>query len=110
MKNASNQVFGACWWCLDRFDWLKIFYLWLNILLQNTVKCQKKKKNQREREREVKTKKRERKEFLVLCNVRMVPSNMRKNKGTTKCDKSTVICDIGTAQCEAGTIKYEEKK
>ena len=48
--------------------------------------------------------------MLVLCNVRMIPSNMRKNKGTTECDKSTVIYDIGTAQCEAGIIKCEEKK
>ena len=29
--------------------------------------------------------------MLVLCNVRMVPSNVRKkNKGTTECDKSTM--------------------
>ena len=40
----------------------------------------------------------------------MVPSNVRKNKGTTKCDKSTVICDVGTAQCDDGTIKCEKKK
>ena len=40
----------------------------------------------------------------------MVPSNMRKNKGTTECDKSTIACDVGTAQCEVGTIKCEGKK
>ena len=28
--------------------------------------------------------------MLVLYNVRMVPSNVRKNKGTTKCDKSSI--------------------
>ena len=48
--------------------------------------------------------------MLILHNVRMVPSNVRKNKGITECDKSTVIYDIGTAQCEDGTIKYEKKK
>ena len=35
--------------------------------------------------------------MLVLRNVRMVPSNMRKKKGTTKCEKNIVTCDIGTA-------------
>ena len=49
--------------------------------------------------------------MLVLHNVRMVQSNMRKKiKGTTKCDKSTVTFDIGTAQCENVTIKCEKKK
>ena len=48
--------------------------------------------------------------MLVLCNVRMIPSNMRKNKGTTECDKNTVTCHVGTAQYEADTIKCEEKK
>ena len=46
---------------------------------------------------------------LVLCNVWMVPLNVRKNKRTTECDKSIVTCDVGTAQCEDGTIKYEKK-
>ena len=32
--------------------------------------------------------------MLVLHNVRMVPLNVRKNKGTTEYDKSTVICVI----------------
>ena len=40
----------------------------------------------------------------------MIPSNMRKNKGTTECDKNTVTCHVGTAQYEADTIKCEEKK
>ena len=72
MKNASHQVFGACGWCLDPFDWLKIFYFWLNILLQ--YKHHKMWKNiyiyiyihrEREREGEVKIEKRERKELFV---------------------------------------------
>ena len=48
--------------------------------------------------------------ILVLHNVKMMPSNMRKNKGTTECDKNTVTCHVGTAQYEADTIKCEEKK
>ena len=48
--------------------------------------------------------------MLVLRNVRMVPLNVRKNKGTTKCDKSTIIYDVSTTQCEDGIIKYETKK
>ena len=47
--------------------------------------------------------------MLVLDNVRMVYSNVGKNKGTTKCDKSTIICDVNTTQCEDGTIKCEKK-
>ena len=43
--------------------------------------------------------------ILVLPNVTIEPSNVRKNKGTTECDKSTVTCDIGTALCENGIIK-----
>ena len=82
MKNAIHQVFGACRWCLDPFDWLKIFYFWLNILLQYKHHKMWKKKNiyiyiyifierererarEREREREVKIEKRERKELFV---------------------------------------------
>ena len=35
---------------------------------------------------------------LVLHNVRMVLSNVRKkNNGTTEYDKSAVTCDVGTA-------------
>ena len=34
--------------------------------------------------------------MLVLPNVIMEPSNMRKKK-ITKCDKSTITCDVITA-------------
>ena len=47
--------------------------------------------------------------MLVLYNVKMVSSNVRKKKGTTECDKSIVTCDIGTTQYEDGTIKCEKK-
>ena len=47
--------------------------------------------------------------MLILHNMRMIPLNVRKNKGTTECDKSTVTCDVGTAQCKDGTIKCEKK-
>ena len=46
--------------------------------------------------------------MLVLPNVTMKPSNVRKNKGITECDKSTVKCDIGIAQCEDCTIKCKK--
>ena len=46
--------------------------------------------------------------MLLLRNVRMVPSNVKK-KGTTECNKSTITCDIGIAQCEDDTIKCEKK-
>ena len=45
--------------------------------------------------------------MLVLLNVTMELSNLRKNKGTTICDKRTVKFDIGTALCDNGTIKFE---
>ena len=48
--------------------------------------------------------------MLVLHNVRMVQSNMRKNKGTTECDKSSITCDVSTAQCKDDIIKYKKKK
>ena len=49
--------------------------------------------------------------MLVLHNVRIVQSNMRKKKKeTTECDKSIVTCDISTTQCKDGSIKSEEKK
>ena len=50
--------------------------------------------------------------MLVLHNIKMVPSNVRKKtkKGTIECDKSIVTCDVGTVQCENGTIKCEKKK
>ena len=75
--------------------------------------------------------------ILVLPNVTMEQSNMRKklgyhwmwqkydygttqyedktvkcekkNKGTTECDKRTVTCDIGTAQYENRIVKCEKK-
>ena len=34
--------------------------------------------------------------ILVLRNMRIVPSNVRKNKRTTECDKNTAICDLDT--------------
>ena len=34
--------------------------------------------------------------ILVLHNVKMVPSNVRKNKWTTECGKSTITCDVST--------------
>ena len=43
--------------------------------------------------------------MLVLYNVKMVPSNMRKNKGTIDYNKITVTCDVGTAQSKNDTIK-----
>ena len=45
--------------------------------------------------------------MLNLHNMRMVPSNVTKNKRTTECDKSTVTCDDGTAQYKDDTIKCE---
>ena len=48
--------------------------------------------------------------MLVLRNVIMIPSNVRKNKGITECDKSTITYDVSTTQCEDGTIKCEKKK
>ena len=48
--------------------------------------------------------------MLILHNVKMVPSNVRKkNKGTTECDKSTVTYDVSIIQCEDGTIKCDKK-
>ena len=52
--------------------------------------------------------------MLVLCNVRMVPSNVRKkNKGTTECDKSTMRTipsnvrkkNKGTTECDKSTMR-----
>ena len=48
--------------------------------------------------------------MLVLHNVRMVPSNVGKNKGTTEYDESTITCDVSTTQYENGIIKCEKKK
>ena len=47
--------------------------------------------------------------MLVLYNVMMIPSNVRKNKGSSKCDRSTATCDVGNAQYEDGIIKCEKK-
>ena len=47
---------------------------------------------------------------LVLPNMTIEPSNVRKNRETTECDKSTVTCDVGIAQREDGTAKCEKKK
>ena len=47
--------------------------------------------------------------MLVLHIVRMVPSNVRKNKGITKYDKSAVSCDVGIAQYEDSTIKCDKQ-
>ena len=43
--------------------------------------------------------------MLVLSNVIMEPSNVRGKKGTTKCDKRKVTCDIRTTQYEDETVK-----
>ena len=48
--------------------------------------------------------------MLVLHNVRMILSNVRKKNGTTECDKTIVTYDVGTAQCKDGTIECEKKK
>ena len=47
--------------------------------------------------------------MLVLLNVTMELSSVRKNKGTTECDKSTITYDVSTAQCEDGIIKCKKK-
>ena len=48
--------------------------------------------------------------MLVLRNVRIVPSNVRKKKKETiECDKNIVTCDIGTVQYENCIIKCEKK-
>ena len=47
--------------------------------------------------------------MLVLPNVTIEPSNVRKNKGTTECDKSTITRDVSIVQCDNGTVKCEEK-
>ena len=49
--------------------------------------------------------------LLVLLNVTIEPSNVRKKKikGTIKYDKSTVTCDIDITQCDNGAVKCEKK-
>ena len=48
--------------------------------------------------------------MLVLHNVKMVLSNVRKKKGTTVYDKSTVTCDDGTINVRKnkGVIEYDK--
>ena len=43
--------------------------------------------------------------MLVLYNVRMTSLNVRKNMRTAECDKSTVTCNVSIVQCEDSTIK-----
>ena len=48
--------------------------------------------------------------MLIIHNVKMVPSNVRKkNKGTTEYDKITITCDVSTIQYEDGAIKCKKK-
>ena len=48
--------------------------------------------------------------ILVLLNVTMEPSNVKKkSKRTTKCEKKTVTCDVGTTHYEDRTVKCEKK-
>ena len=50
--------------------------------------------------------------ILILPNVIMEPSNVKKNnnKGTIECNKNIIVCDVGAAQCDNGTVKCEKKK
>ena len=50
--------------------------------------------------------------MLVLLNITMKPSNLRKKKikEPLYVIKKIVKCNIGTAQCDNGTVKCEEKK
>ena len=49
--------------------------------------------------------------MLILPNVTIEPSNVRKKKKKTiECNKSTVTCDVGTIQCEDEIVKCERKK
>ena len=48
--------------------------------------------------------------MLVLFNVTMELSNMKKKLCTTECDKSIVRNDVGTDQCDNEIVKCEEKK
>ena len=43
--------------------------------------------------------------MLVLPNMTIEPSIVRKKKWTTKHDKSTVTCNLGIAKFENGAIK-----
>ena len=46
--------------------------------------------------------------MLVLLNVTMELSNLRKNKEIIICDRRIVKFDIGTTLCDNGTIKFEK--
>ena len=48
--------------------------------------------------------------MLVLCNVRIVLSNVRKKIKEPSNVTKIVTRDVGTAQYEDGIIKYEKKK
>ena len=48
--------------------------------------------------------------ILVLSNMIMELSNVRKKKGIIVCDKSTVRSDVGTTQCNNRTVKCEKKQ
>ena len=56
--------------------------------------------------------------MLVLPNVTIEPSNVRKNKGTTKCDvgtaqceekKKPTKCDKSIVKCYVSTAKYDNE-
>ena len=47
--------------------------------------------------------------MLVLCNVRIVLSNVRKKIKEPSNVTKIVTRDVGTAQYEDGIIKYEKK-
>ena len=48
--------------------------------------------------------------MLVLPNVTMKPSNVRKKiRKPSNVTKKIVICDVGTVKCEDRTIKCEKK-
>ena len=76
-----------------------------------TVKCYKKVREPQNVKKELTCDKNRIDVMLVLFNITIEPSNLRKKKrkGTTICDKRTVTCDIGTAQCEDETVKCEKK-
>ena len=45
-----------------------------------------------------------------MHNMRIKPSNERKNKGTTKCDENVITCDVCIAQYKERTGKCEGEK
>ena len=78
-----------------------------------TVKCEKKiKEPPNVIKKTVTCNKNRTNAMLILLNITMEPSNLRKkkkNKGTTICDKRTVKCYIGTTQCDNRTVECEKK-